>query len=191
MVKEDQSKVIAFANPRELETWFETNHSSKTELWVKIFKKRTSIASVTWDEVVVESLCWGWIDSVKKSIDDQAYLQRITPRQRGSSWSKRNRAHVERLIAEGRMKDSGLLHVKEAKLDGRWARAYSASEIEVPTDFLDALENKPKAKEFFESLSKSKRYVIALGLTSAKKPETRRKRFDKYINLLIRHEMPS
>lgn len=191
MVKEDQSKVIAFANPRELETWFETNHSSKTELWVKIFKKRTSIASVTWDEVVVESLCWGWIDSVKKSIDDQAYLQRITPRKRGSSWSKRNRAHVERLIAEGRMKDSGLLHVKEAKLDGRWARAYSASEIEVPTDFLDALENKPKAKEFFESLSKSKRYVIALGLTSAKKPETRRKRFDKYINLLIRHEMPS
>jgi uncharacterized protein YdeI (YjbR/CyaY-like superfamily) len=158
---------------------------------VKIFKKKTGIPSVTWDEVVIEILCWGWIDGIKKSFDDQAYLQRITPRRPGSSWSKRNREHVERLIREGRMTEQGLVHVRAAKADGRWENAYRASEMKVPADFLAALESKPKAKQFFETLTKSNHRVIAHGLTSAKKPETRQRRFVKFMDMLVSEEKPT
>jgi uncharacterized protein YdeI (YjbR/CyaY-like superfamily) len=191
MPKADPSKIRTFETPSELKKWLKENHSRETELWVKVFKKKTKIASVTWDEIVIESLCWGWIDGVKKSIDEQSYLQRITPRKARSDWSKRNREHVERLIKQGRMQEVGLNHVSEAKLDGRWEQAYAASEMTVPADFLDALNSNSKAKEFFDTLTKSNRYVIAHGLTSAKKAETRQRRFDKYMNMLFSEDKPT
>lgn len=190
MPKPDPAKIMTFATPRDLGRWLELNHATESELWVKIFKKKTSIPSVTWDDVVIEALCWGWIDGIKRSIDDQAYCQRITPRRARSNWSKRNRTHVENLISEGRMRESGLVHVRAAKADGRWASAYAVSEMKVPADFLVALEKKPKAKQFFETLSKSSRYVISHGLTSAKKAETRQKRFVKFMDMLTREEKP-
>jgi uncharacterized protein YdeI (YjbR/CyaY-like superfamily) len=191
MPEPDLTKIITFATPKDLGQWLKTNHASKTELWVKIFKKKTGIASVTWDEVVIEILCWGWIDGIKKSIDDQAYLQRITPRKARSNWSKRNTEHVEKLINDGRMTESGLVHVRAAKADGRWEKAYVVSEIKVPTDFLATLEKKTNEKQFFESLTKSSQYVIAHGLTSAKKPETRQKRFEKYLDMLAHKVKPN
>jgi uncharacterized protein YdeI (YjbR/CyaY-like superfamily) len=139
---------------------------------------------------VIETLCWGWIDGVKKSLDDQAYLQRITPRRIRSSWSKRNTEHIERLIIEGRMEEPGLVHVRAAKADGRWENAYSVSEMRVPADFMAALDSRPKAKQFYETLTKSNRYAIAYGLESAKKPETRQRRFQKFMDMLIREEKP-
>ncbi|WNO11611.1 YdeI/OmpD-associated family protein [Teredinibacter sp. KSP-S5-2] len=190
MPEPNPKKIMTFPAPKDLGQWLKVNHATENELWVKIFKKNTNIPSVTWDDVVIEALCWGWIDGIKKSIDDQAYLQRITPRKARSSWSKRNREHAERLIIEGRMKESGLTHIRAAKADGRWESAYTASEIEVPADFLAELENKPKAKQFYETLTKSSRYIIAQGLTSAKKPETRQRRFDNFIDMLIREEKP-
>ncbi|WP_284246644.1 YdeI/OmpD-associated family protein [Thalassotalea insulae] len=190
MPEPDISRIMTFATSKDLGQWLKINHTTESELWVKIFKKHTGIPSVTWDDVVIESLCWGWIDGIKKSIDDQAYLQRITPRKARSNWSKRNKAHVERLIQEGRMTESGLVHVRAAKADGRWENAYDVSEMEVPADFLAALENKPKAKQFFATLNKSSRYTIAYGLLSAKKAETRQRRFAKFIDMLARKEKP-
>ncbi len=181
---------MTFATPEDLRRWLKVNHATESELWVKIFNKRSGIPSVTWDEVVPEALCWGWIDGVKKSLDDQAYFQRITPRKSGSNWSKRNRAHAERLIREGRMTESGLVHIRAAKADGRWENAYVASEMKVPADFLAALESQPKAKQFYETLTKSSRYIIAYGLTSAKRPVTRQRRFEKYMDMLVREENP-
>ena len=182
---------MAFASSKDLSQWLEANHTAESELWVKIFKKHTSIPSVTWDDVVIESLCWGWIDGIKKSIDEQAYLQRITPRKARSNWSKRNREHVERLINEDRMTESGLVHVRAAKADGRWENAYRVSEMNVPVDFITALESNPNAKQFYETLTKSSRFVIAYGLTSAKKPETRQRRFEKYMDMLILEKKPT
>ena len=181
---------MRFATAKDLGKWLKKNHSTKRELWVKIYKKKTGIPSVTWDDVVVESLCWGWIDGIKKSVDDETYVQRVTPRKSRSNWSKRNREHVERLIREGRMKESGLEQVRAAKSDGRWENANTASELEVPEDFLKALESDQKANQFFETLTKSSRYVIAHGLTSAKKSETRERRFDKFMEMLAREEKP-
>ncbi len=186
----DPAKIMTFTWPNDLGQWLEVNHNIENELWIKIFKIKTKIPSVTWDDVVVEALCWGWIDGIKKSIDDQAYLQRLTPRKARSNWSKRNRVHVERLINEGRMRASGLVHVRAAKADGRWENAYAVSEMKVATDFLAALDSKPKAKQFFETLTKSSRYVIAHGLASAKKPETRQRRFEKFIDMLACEEKP-
>ena len=191
MPKPNPDKILTFTTPQALGCWLKDNHSSETELWVKIFKKNTGVESVSWDDVVVESLCWGWIDGIKKSLDDQAYLQRITPRKAGSNWSKRNREHAERLISEGRMRDAGLLHVHAAQADGRWENAYVASEMQIPDDFLKALECKPEAEAFYAKLTKSSRYVIAHGLISAKKPETRERRFNKYMDMLVRGVKPA
>lgn len=191
MPEPNPQSVMSFSSPKDLGQWLEVHHATENELWVKIFKKKTGTPSVTWNDVVVEALCWGWIDGIKKSIDDQAYLQRITPRKARSNWSKRNTEHVERLISEGRMTESGLIHVRAAKADGRWAQAYVVSEMKVPEDFLSALKNKPDEKQFFETFTKSSRYVIAHGLTSAKKPETRQRRFAKFIDMLARKEKPS
>ena len=191
MPEPNPARIISFASPKDLGQWLKKNHHIKSELWVKIFNKNTGIPSVTWDDVVIEILCWGWIDGIKKSIDDKAYLQRITPRKVKSKWSKRNRDHVERLIKDGLMMESGLVHVRAAKTDGRWEQAYTASEMKIPADFLAALETKPKAKMFFETLTKSSRYVIAYGLTSAKKPETRQRRFEKFLEMLRHNQKPT
>lgn len=190
MPQPDPAKILQFVSSKDLREWLEVNHATENELWVKIFKKNAGLPSVTWDDVVIESLCWGWIDGIKKSIDPQSYLQRITPRKARSSWSKRNRAHAERLISEGRMTASGLAQVRTAKADGRWEDAYAASETEVPEDFLTALEANPKAKQFFGTLNKSSRYTIAYGLTSAKRPETRLRRFEAFMDMLLREESP-
>lgn len=190
MPEPDPLRIMTFVTPKDLDQWLKVNHVSESELWVKIYKKNTGIQSVTWNDVVIEALCWGWIDGVKKSIDSQAYLQRITPRKKRSNWSKRNTEHAERLISESRMKESGLVHICAAKADGRWESAYVVSEMEVPKDFLVALESKPSVKAFFETLNKSSRYVIAYGLISAKKPETRLRRFTKFMNMLVHEEKP-
>lgn len=186
----DPARIKTFTAPENLGQWFKMNHATESELWVKIYKKNTGIPSVTWDDVVIEVLCWGWIDGIKKSIDGQAYLQRITPRKARSNWSKRNTEHVERLISEGRMMEPGLVPVRAAKADGRWESAYVVSEMEVPADFLAALESEPRAKQFFETLNKASCTTIAYGLTSAKKPETRQRRFTKFMNMLVNEEKP-
>ncbi|BBB26705.1 YdeI/OmpD-associated family protein [Amphritea japonica] len=190
MPEPDPLKIMTFATPQALGEWLRANHAVETELWVKIFKKNTGVQSVTWNDVVIEALCWGWIDGVKKSVDEQTYVQRITPRKARSNWSKRNTEHVERLISEGRMMESGLELVRAAKADGRWQQAYVVSEMEVPADFLAALDSQPNVKKFYETLNKSSRYVIAYGLTSAKKPETRQRRFTKYMTMLVHEEKP-
>ncbi|CAA0103199.1 Uncharacterised protein [BD1-7 clade bacterium] len=191
MPEPNPNRIMTFASSTDLDQWLKHNHATESELWVKIFKKHTGIPSVTWNDVVIEILCWGWIDGIKKSMDDHAYLQRITPRKPQSSWSKRNREHVERLITERRMMEPGLVHVRAAKTDGRWENAYTSSEMEVPADFAAALESKPHAKQFYNSLTKSNRYVIAYGLISAKKPETRQRRFTKFLDMLESGKKPT
>jgi uncharacterized protein YdeI (YjbR/CyaY-like superfamily) len=187
----DDSKILAFENAEKLCDWLKKNHNEENELFVKIYKKGSGKPSVTWNDVVIESLCWGWIDGVKKSLDEEAYIQRITPRKPGSSWSKKNTEHVERLINEGRMQDSGLQHVYAAKKDGRWENAYAPpSQMKVPADFLAAVNNSPKIKAFYDTLKKTNLYPIAYGLETAKKPETRQRRFDKFMDMLSRGETP-
>lgn len=167
----------AFAFPAQLEAWMKANHATTRELWVRIFKKDSGTPSVTWNDCVVVAIAWGWIDGQKKALDDVSYLQRLTPRRVGSSWSKKNCAHAERLIADGHMQPPGLAHVEAARRDGRWERAYSGSaEMVIPDDFLDALGTNPAAKKFYATLDRRSLFVIYHRLQTTKRPETRKER---------------
>jgi len=183
-----KTRIHAFEDSAAFWQWLELNHATEPELWLKIYKKASGQKTINWEEAVIEALCWGWIDGIKKKFDEQAYLQRFTPRRKGSNWSKRNREHVDRLIAEGRMQETGLVHVRAAQADGRWEAAYAASEMVVPEDFLAALEQRPTAKAFFETLNRQNLYAIAYRLQTAKKPETRQKRFESFLGMLENEE---
>lgn len=179
----------AFETAADLRAWLTENHDAAPELWVRIYKKGSGVPSVTWTDCVVEALAFGWIDGRKASLDDRAYLQRLTPRRAGSSWSKKNREHAERLIAEGRMTPAGLAQVEAARGDGRWDGAYAGqADMAIPQDFLDALEALPEAKAFFATLDRKNLYPIYYRLHTAKRLETRAKRMQAMLDQLARRE---
>lgn len=182
-------KYSEFATPKELSDWLAKNHNRTSELWVRVFKKTTARASVTWQDCVVAAISWGWIDGQKKPLDERSYLQRLTPRKANSNWSKTNIKHAERLIAAREMSEPGMRQVEAAKADGRWDTAYAGqAEMEIPEDFLEALEQHPVAKEFYKTLDRKNLYPIYYRLKTAKKPETRASRMKKMLEQLNRRE---
>ncbi len=179
----------AFATLDALATWLGANHATERELWVRLYKKASGTASVTWEDCVLAGLMWGWIDGQRQPLDDVSYLQRLSPRRGKSTWSKKNCDHAERLIAEGKMQPPGLVHVETAKADGRWERAYAgSSELVVPEDFLAALEENPEAKAVYATLGRSNLFAIYFRLHTAKRPETRAKRMAGILEKLGRGE---
>ncbi len=165
------------------------HHATEKELWVRMFKKGSGLPSVDWPQCVVVALTWGGIDGQRKSLDDVSFIQRFTPRRPKSSWSKKNCEIAERLIADGSMQPSGLLHVEAARQDGRWDRAYVGSaEMVIPADFLQALAKNKKAKAFYATLNRQTLFAIYLRLHSAKTSTTRDKRIQTIIDKLARKE---
>lgn len=161
------------------------NHTSAKELWVRIYKSASGTPSVSWADCVVEAIRYGWIDGQKKSLDDNSFLQRLSPRKPGSTWSNRNREHAKKLIQEGGMTAAGLAQVEAAQKDGRWENAYAGSaDMEMPEDFMMALNKLPKAKNFFATLNRQNLFSIYYRLHSAKKPETRAKRMAQILSML-------
>jgi uncharacterized protein YdeI (YjbR/CyaY-like superfamily) len=184
-----QAPVLAFASARAWEAWLAKHHSESTAVWLRISKKASSTKSVTYAEALDVALCYGWIDSQKKPLDDLAWLQKFGPRRARGGWSRINTTKAERLLAAGRMKPAGLAEVTAAKKDGRWQRAYdSPSASAVPADFLEALAKDEKARAFFETLNKANTYAIAYRLQTAKKPETREKRLRELLAMMARGE---
>jgi uncharacterized protein YdeI (YjbR/CyaY-like superfamily) len=181
--------VELFAKPADFERWLRKHHAKASCVWVKYAKKKSGIASIDWDEAVDVALCYGWIDGQSKSLDDTYSLQRFTPRGKQSKWSKLNRQRVARLTTAGRMKPAGLAEVARAKADGRWAAAYdSAANAKVPPDLAKALARSAKAKTLFDSLSSTNRYSILYRLQTAKRPETRARRLEQFIEMLTKGE---
>src|SRR6201996_2743146 len=175
----------SFANAQALDVWLAINHAHAKELWVQIYKSGSGKPSVTWTDCVVEALRYGWIDGQKKPLDDSSFLQRLSPRKPRSNWSSKNREHAKKLIQEGRMTPAGLAHVEAAQKDGRWEKAYAGSaDLEIPEDFLTALNKLPRAKKFFATLNRQNLFSIYYRLQSAKKPETRAKRMAQILSML-------
>lgn len=138
---------------------------------------------------MVAAIAWGWIDGVRKSLDDTSFLQRLTPRRARSNWSQKNVQHAERLIAQGHMQPAGLAQVEAARSDGRWASAYAGSATMVmPEDFLAALQQDPAAQAFYATLKRQQLFTIYYRLTSAKRVETREKRMAEMLEKLGRGE---
>jgi len=177
--------VRAFSTPKAWDTWLRKHHADSPGIWIKYYKKHSGVRTITYAQALDKALCWGWIDGQAKPFDEQSWLQRFTPRRARSGWSKRNQAHVARLTKEGRMQPSGLAEVAKAKADSRWEQAYdSPSASQVPADFLKALAKHGKAEAFFKTLNRANLYAISYRLQTAKKPETRARRFEQILQLM-------
>ncbi|MDC0710603.1 YdeI/OmpD-associated family protein [Stigmatella sp. ncwal1] len=181
--------VMAFAQPRAWAAWLDTHHASSKGVWLKLAKKGSGIASVTYAEALEVALAWGWIDGQRRAHDEAAFLQKFTPRGPRSLWSKINREKALALIAAGEMKPTGLAAVERAKREGRWEAAYdSPSRAEAAEDFLAALRANPRAQAFFETLNAANRYALYFRLQTVKKAETRARRIALFVEMLARHE---
>lgn len=178
-----------FKTRKDFAAWLEKNHKTSPALWVRIARKGSGVKSITYAEGVEVALCYGWIDAQKLPENEAAWLQRFMPRRPRSIWSKVNREKALSLIANGQMKEAGLIEIVRAKRDGRWEAAYdSQSGASVPADFEEELERHPKANEFFKSISAANRYAITWRLRTAKKAETRAKRVRTLIEMLEKGE---
>jgi len=181
--------ILPFTNKKKWMDWLAKHHDKSTGVWLKIAKKDSGIASVTYDEALEFALCYGWIDGQKKGFDDKYWLQKFTPRGPKSIWSKINTEKAERLIASGEMKPAGLTAIEAAKKDGRWDAAYSSQKnISIPDDFQAAMNKNKKAKAFFATLNSVNRYAILFRIVTAKKEETRTKRINQFVEMLERNE---
>ena len=181
--------ILPFASKAKWADWLAKQHDKSTGVWLKLAKKDSRIDSVTYEEALNVALCYGWIDGQKKGFDDKYWLQKFTPRGRKSIWSKINTEKAERLIASGEMKPAGLKAVEAAKQDGRWEAAYASQKtITIPEDFQAALAQNEKAKAFFGTLKSAERYSLLFRLHNAKKPETRARHIQKFIEKLEKGE---
>lgn len=180
--------VMAFASQPDFEAWLEANQTLTTGIWLKIAKKGSGIPTISYEQAVETCLCFGWIDGQMKAYDGNYYLQGLTPRRPRSVWSHVNRQRIERLTAEGRMRPAGLKEVEAAQADGRWEAAYQPpSTAEVPQDLQAAIDANPEAKAFFPTISKANRYAFIYRVNNAKRPETRQRRIEQFVQMLAEH----
>jgi uncharacterized protein YdeI (YjbR/CyaY-like superfamily) len=177
--------IVLFEISDAWEQWLTEHHDCVQLVWLQIAKKGASTKTVTYDEALDVALCFGWIDGQRKSQDEHSFLQRFTPRRRGSLWSKRNAIKAIRLLEAGKVQPSGLAEIEAAQDDGRWHRAYDSSRsMSIPDDFLSALQKNCRAEECFNTLNKASLYAIGFRLQTAKTPETRQRRIDAVMKLL-------
>ena len=174
-----------FASRKQWSDWLARQHNKSTGVWLKLAKKDSGKKSVTYEEALDIALCYGWIDGQKKGFDDKYWLQKFTPRGPKSIWSKINTEKAERLIASGEMKPAGLKAIEAAKEDGRWDAAYASQKnITVPEDFQAALDQNTKARAAFALLKSAERYSFLFRIHHAKKPETRARHIQKFVEML-------
>jgi uncharacterized protein YdeI (YjbR/CyaY-like superfamily) len=182
-VRVDPRKVIECKDERTFYAWLRKHGAKEQEVWIRIYKVRSGIASITPAQAIDAVLCWGWIDGIRKGLDDVSFLQRYTPRTKKSVWSKINVANVERLTKAGKMQPPGLAQVEAAKSDGRWDRAYSMKD-EVPDDLLAAIRAEPKALAMYETLSSQNRFALTFRTLAMKTAAGRKKKVATFVAML-------
>ena len=171
-------------------SWLKQHHAVKTAVWLIYYKKDSGKPTLTYSEAVDEALCFGWIDSTKRAIDSETFIQFFCRRKPNSVWSKINKAKVERLIEEGRMMPAGLQCIETAKKNGSWAILDGVEELEIPRDLAKAFRQHKGSKAFFTGLSKSVKKMMLQWLVLAKRPETRQKRIDEIASLAAQQLKP-
>jgi uncharacterized protein YdeI (YjbR/CyaY-like superfamily) len=184
----DPRKVHEFKTADAFYKWLSQHHDTEDEVWIKIHKVGSGLASITPTQAIDVVLCWGWIDGIRKGLDETSYLQRYTKRRKKSTWSQINVANVARLIEEGRMTEHGLREVEAAKADGRWDRAYSAKNSVLPADLRAAIDAEPKAKATFEKLTAQNRFALAFRTENMKTEAGRKKKIADLVAMLRRGE---
>lgn len=175
---------------KEWREWLQKNHYAKKGIWLIYYKVKSGKPSVRYSEAVKEALCFGWIDSKVKSLDEERYMQIFTPRKQKSVWSKLNKQYIDELIEQGLMTEAGLAKIEAAKQDGSWKLLDAIEELIIPTDLKQALEINETANRYFKTFSKSSKKNILFWIESAKRPETRLNRIEQTINSTAQNKNP-
>jgi uncharacterized protein YdeI (YjbR/CyaY-like superfamily) len=175
---------------QEWREWLQDNHEKKQSVWLIYYKKKTNIPTVIYSEAVDEALCFGWIDSKSKPLDEHKFMQFFSRRKEKSVWSKVNKEKIERLTKEGLMTKAGYDIIEIAKQNGSWTILDEAEALVIPKDLDKEFEKRPNAKSYFLSLSKSDKRNILQWLTLAKRDETRQKRINKIVELADQNLKP-
>jgi uncharacterized protein YdeI (YjbR/CyaY-like superfamily) len=185
-------KIRSFEDEAAFETWLSKNHDKEPELWLKLHKKGSGLASVTNSEAIDVALCWGWIDGVRLPLDERSYLQRFCPRRGKSVWSQINRDRVARLTKAGRMTRHGQRHIDAAKGDGRWDAAYapsaSLSVDSLPDDLRAAIAKNAHAQKNLRTLGRADLFSLHYRTTKMKTPAGRAKKIAELVEKLARGE---
>ncbi len=188
----DPKKVKSFKTAAAFEKWMAAHHDRESEIWLKIHKKSSGLPTVDAAQALEVALCWGWIDAIRKSFDEQSFLQRYTPRTAKSIWSQVNRDHVARLTAAGRMTPHGQRAIDAAKADGRWDAAYApmreTSKDTIPEDLRVAIEANARARKTFESLGRQNLFALTFRTNNMKTPAGRAKKIAALVAMLARGE---
>lgn len=176
------SDVRFFASPRELRDWFDRNHGQLDEQWIGFYKKDSGIRSITWPESVDEALCFGWIDGLRKSIDDKRYMIRFTPRRPGSHWSAKNLARVDELRQDGRMREAGLEIYNQRDRRREKQASYEQGVVQLPTEYEARIRGSKAAWDYWQSAPPSYRKQVSWWIVSAKQEKTRLRRLQVLID---------
>jgi uncharacterized protein YdeI (YjbR/CyaY-like superfamily) len=166
--------------------WLQRNHDEREVVHLVFYRKATGKPCPTYDEAVREALCFGWVDGIKRKIDDERYSYRFTPRRAKSKWSETNKRRVAELEAEGKMRPAGRAAVAEAKRNGAWHAPPRADGKKTPPELAAALRRSKKARSLYDALAPSHRKQWNLWVAEAKKPETRERRAAKALEALPR-----
>ncbi len=184
-----KEKPISFGSREEWRGWLESNHHAASEAWVLFYKKHVNAKRLDYADAVEEAICWGWIDGKLRSIDGRKHMIRFTPRRPDSIWSITNRRRAEKMVREGRMRESGLECIRVAKRNGQWAAAYMLSRApRVPADLKSALVSNGASWDNFSRLSNSNKAAFVFHVESAKREETRKRRIKETVLLTSKNE---
>jgi uncharacterized protein YdeI (YjbR/CyaY-like superfamily) len=177
-----------FKIPAGFRQWLDVNHSSFAELWVGFYKKGSGKPSVTWPESADEALCFGWIDRIRKSLDDHSYAIRFTPRKPQSTWSAINIARAKELIEQGRMRPAGMAAFQARKENKSGIYSYEQRSVEMPEPYASQFQSNRKAWQYYQSQSQWYRKTVNWWVISAKREATRSKRLEKLIDYSEREQ---
>lgn len=177
----DDYPVLLFEDAGVWSRWLESSHATASGVWLRLRKKGSAIQSVTYLEALEVALCYGWIDGQTRKFDEGTYLQKFTPRRKGSIWSQINRDRVLALENAGRMKQAGLLEVDKAKANGQWDRAYSSA---IPPELESALAANDKALRFYRTLDGQNRMALHFRIQTLRRPESRHRKAAEFVAML-------
>lgn len=176
-----------FKTPAEWRAWLKKNHNTSAGVYLIFYKVESKIQSMRWEEAVQVALCFGWIDSTAKRLDNQRRRQYFCPRRDKSVWSKLNKTYIKTLIAENLMHESGLAKVEIAKQNGSWTALDEVENLVMPPDLQKAFNKNPNAFENYKNFSPSYRKAYLYWLNQAKREETRQKRIEEIVSLCFKN----
>ena len=176
-------------NRDDWRVWLDKNHNTTKEVWLIYYKKHAGKPSISYEASVEEALCFGWVDSIIKRLDNDRCARKFTPRKTASRWSESNEKRAEKMIREGRMTEAGMARIREAQERGEWRKVRAVSkELVVPSFIEEALAKNEKAHAFFDTLANSYKRQIVGWVSSAKKEETRARRLAEVVGLLEKNQ---